>query len=276
MLLNCKGKLVLFNRPAVMGIINITPDSFYKGYLGSSMNAILNETEGMINAGADIIDIGGQSTRPCSTGISPEEEMSRVIPVIRQIHNKFPGALISIDTYYSVVASAAVEAGAMMVNDISAGLIDSEMLSTVAGLRVPYICMHMNGTPATMQLNTHYDDIITEMLDFFNQRIKECIEKGIIDIIIDPGFGFGKSVSDNFYLLKNLPLFKICGKPILAGISRKSTVYKTLNIQVEDALNGSTVLHTLALLNGASIIRVHDVKEAWEVVELIEKYKATS
>ena len=276
MLLNCKGKLVLFNRPVVMGIINITPDSFYKGYLSSSMNAILKEVEGMIKAGAGIIDIGGQSTRPGSTGISAEEEMSRVLPVIQQIHNKFPEALISIDTYYSVVASNAVESGASMVNDISAGLLDNEMLSTVARLKVPYICMHMKGIPATMQLNTHYDDIITEMFDFFNHRITECIKKGITDIIIDPGFGFGKSVADNFYLLKQLPLFRICSKPILIGISRKGTVYKTLNIKVEDALNGSTVLHTIALLNGASIIRVHDVKEAREVVELMGIYKATS
>lgn len=277
MLLNCKGKLVLFNKPAVMGILNITPDSFYKGFLGNSMDSIITEVDRMVSAGADIIDIGGQSTRPGSTAIPVDEEMRRVIPVVQQIQKRFPDVILSIDTYYSEVAAAAVEAGAVMVNDISAGLIDHLMIPVVAKLQVPYVCMHMKGTPADMQHHTHYDNLITEMIDFFNDRILVCTAAGIKDIIIDPGFGFGKSVSDNFYLLKQLSLFRICGKPILAGISRKSTIYKTLSIQVEDALNGSTAMHTIAFLNGADIIRVHDVKEAREVVELLEVYKkATS
>ena len=259
-----------------MGIINITPDSFYKGFAGNNTESILNEVEKMVTGGVDIIDIGGQSTKPGSNSITAAEELQRIIPVIEKVHKEYPELLISVDTFYAEVAAAAVAAGAAIVNDVSAGLIDAGMLATVARLKVPYICMHMKGRPDTMQQNMHYDNIITELLDFFNERIAVCTQNGINDIIIDPGFGFGKSIAANIYLLKHLSLFRICGKPLLTGLSRKSTVYKTLHIDVEDALNGTTVLNTIALLNGADIIRVHDVKEAREVAELTEVYRSTT
>ena len=274
--LNCKGKLVSLQKPLVMGIINATPDSFYKGHLAKEENNIFAIAEDMIAAAADILDIGGQSTRPGSIRINAEEEMQRVLPVITAIHQRFPAVLISIDTYHSKVAAAAVAAGACIVNDISAGNMDDAMIPLVASLQVPYICMHMKGTPDTMQQQPHYDDVIKEVLDFFIYKTDECRRAGIKDIIIDPGFGFGKTISHNFQLLKNLTVFKMLDKPILAGISRKSTIYKTLGIDVSEALNGTSVLNTLALLNGAAILRVHDVKEAKEVVMLIEAYKKTA
>ena len=274
--LNCKGKLVSLQKPLVMGIINATPDSFYKDHLAKEENNIFAIAEDMIAAAADILDIGGQSTRPGSIRINAEEEMQRVLPVITAIHQRFPAVLISIDTYHSKVAAAAVAAGACIVNDISAGNMDDAMIPLVASLQVPYICMHMKGTPDTMQQQPHYDDVVKEVLDFFIYKTNECKRAGIKDIIIDPGFGFGKTISHNFQLLKNLAVFKMLEKPILAGISRKSTIYKTLGIDVSEALNGTSVLNTLALLNGAAILRVHDVKEAKEVVTLIEAYKKTA
>ncbi|MEO8764544.1 MAG: dihydropteroate synthase [Ginsengibacter sp.] len=270
--LNCKGRLVLIKKPMVMGILNITGDSFYAGSRVQTMDTILSKTRQMITEGADIIDIGGQSSRPGSDRISEEDEMRRVLPVIELLAREFGNALLSIDTYYAGVAKNAVEAGASFVNDISAGEMDKNMLKTVATLQVPYICMHMKGVPETMHLDTVYEEITIEILDFFIRKINQCSRAGIKDIIIDPGFGFGKTIAQNFTLLKNLAILAMPGKPVMAGLSRKSTIYKTLNIGVEDALNGTTVLHTLALQNGANIVRVHDVKEAVEVVTLFETY----
>ncbi len=268
--INCKGKIWVVDKPMVMGIINATPDSFYKGNIDEDM---LQLATTMIEEGAGILDIGGQSTRPGSIRISAAEETRRVLPVISAIHQAFPETIISIDTYSSEVAKAAVEAGATMVNDISGGNMDDRMLQTVAALQVPYVCMHMQGTPETMQQEPEYNNVVTEVLDFCISKIAQCRKAGIKDIIIDPGFGFGKTIAHNFSLLKQLQAFAILDVPVLAGLSRKSTVYKTLGITAEQALNGTTVLNTMALLNGASILRVHNVKAATEAVALFMAYK---
>ena len=275
--INCKGKLLSFDIPRVMGIINATPDSFYNHQGGMNDESLHSLVKKMIDDGADILDVGGQSTRPESERISAEAEMERVIPIIEKICQWFPEALISIDTYQSQVAESAVNAGASIVNDISGGLMDEDMLSTVARLHAPYICMHMQGTPATMQQDPVYDDVVRAVVDFFIERIDACKNAGINDIILDPGFGFGKTITHNFQLLANLHVFsQVTGKPVLAGLSRKSTIYKTLGSTADEALNGSTVLNTLALENGASLLRVHDVKEAGETVLLYLAYKKAS
>ncbi len=271
--LNCRGNLLNLNSPVVMGIINATPDSFYEGHLPLSQDSILEMAASMLAAGAQILDIGGQSSRPGSERISSSEEKSRVLPLIHVIHSHFPDAIISVDTYYAEVAAAAVEAGAGIVNDISAGNMDPRMLATVAGLRVPYICMHMKGTPETMQQHAEYEDVAKEVLDFFISKLNECHKAGINDVILDPGFGFGKTAAHNFSLLQQLNIFSMLGCPVLAGLSRKSTIYKTLGTTAAGALNGTTVLNTIALLHGASLLRVHDVKEAMEAVTLVEAYK---
>ncbi len=271
--LNCKGKILTTEKPLVMGIINVTPDSFYKGHLNEGTEAILALAQKMISEGADILDIGGQSSRPGSERISAMEELERVIPVIKLIRQQHKDIVLSIDTYYSLVAENAVKEGVAIVNDISAGEMDKQMIATVASLQVPYICTHMKGTPDNMQENISYSDVVKEVLDFFIKKTDECKRAGISDIIIDPGFGFGKTAGHNFQLLKELSVFKMLDKPILAGLSRKSTIYKTLNITAEEALNGTTVLNTLALNNGAGILRVHDVKEAREAVTLFNAYK---
>lgn len=270
--LNCKGKLLTIEQPLVMGIINATPDSFYKGDLPAGLEQIVVQVGKMTSEGASIIDIGGQSTRPGSERISASEEIQRVIPVIDSILTTYPQTIISIDTYHSEVALAAIKAGASIVNDISAGSLDPEMIHCVSSLKVPYICMHMKGSPEHMQNNPTYDDLIKEVLDFFIDKIEQCKKAGIKDIIIDPGFGFGKTIQQNFILLKQLSVFKMLDKPILAGLSRKSMVYKTLDVDVTAALNGSTVLHTIALQQGASILRVHDVKEAMQAVTLFTAF----
>ena len=272
--LNCKGKLITTDVPPVMGIINATPDSFYRGDLNNGMDGILMLAKKMINEGATILDIGGQSTKPGSIEISSEKEMDRVIPVIKMIHEHFPQTILSVDTYQSAVAIKAIEAGACIVNDVSGGEADKKMIDTVAALRVPYICMHMKGTAANMQSFATYEDVLKEVLDYFIFKIHQCRAAGIKDIIIDPGFGFAKNAEHNFNLLKNLHVFKMLDCPILAGLSRKSTIYKILNITAAEALNGTTVLNTLALNNGANILRVHDVKEAVETVTLMESYKS--
>ena len=274
--LNCKGKILSIETPIILGIINITPDSFYVGSRQQALGDILLQAKKMLNEGAAILDIGGQSTRPGSEQIGAEAETKRVVPAITAILQQFPEAIISIDTYHAAVAKAAVEAGAAMVNDISGGMMDAEMLATVAALKVPYVCMHMKGTPATMQHSPAYNDVTKEVLDFFIERIDACRRAGINDIIIDPGFGFGKTIEHNFTLLKNLSVFKILGKPILLGISRKSTIYKTLGVTANEALNGTTVLNTVGLMNGANILRVHDVKEAVEAVKLVEHFLRNS
>jgi len=266
--LNCKGRLLVVEKPLVMGIINVTPDSFYVGSRSTAIDTILPLAEKMLADGADIIDIGGQSTRPGSNMIPADEEIKRVIPAIASIARRFPLAFISIDTFYSTVAKAGVDAGASMVNDISAGGIDGDMIKTVASLKVPYILMHMKGTPQTMPQEAIYENVVREVLDFFITKTHELKQAGIQDVIIDPGFGFAKTIDQNFALLKDLPVFKILDKPILAGLSRKSTIFKTLGTTADHALNGTTVLNTIALQNGASILRVHDVKEAKEAVTL--------
>ncbi len=260
------------DRPLIMGIINATPDSFYKGHYPPGLDGIVSLAGKMIAEGAGILDIGGQSTRPGSVRIAANEETERVLPVIEAIYSKYPEAIISIDTYHARVAELAVRAGATIVNDISGGTMDNDMLTTVAALKVPYVCMHMKGTPNSMQKEAVYEDVVKEVLDYFIFKVAECKAAGIHDIIIDPGFGFGKTIVHNFQLLKHLSIFKMLDKPILAGISRKSTIYKTLGITAEEALNGTTVLNTIALLNGASILRVHDVKEAKEAADLLIAY----
>ena len=270
--LNCNGRLIVVDKPLVMGIINITPDSFYEGSRVNSVDAILRKAELMIIEDADILDIGGQSTRPGSEKIKPEEELRRVVPAIEAILKAFPGTLISIDTFHASVAREAGNAGALIVNDISAGNFDPEMMGTVAAMNIPYICMHMKGEPDRMQNNPHYENVTAEVLDFLADKVTACVQAGIKDIIIDPGFGFGKNIRHNFTLLRELSAFRILDKPIMVGLSRKSTIYKTLGISADEALNGTTVLHTIALMNGANILRVHDVKEAKEAVVLYKSY----
>ncbi len=272
-IINCKGKLITTERPIVMGIINATPDSFYKGDLENGMEGVLQLATEMLQSGATILDIGGQSTKPGSSEISVETEIERVVPVIAMLHEKFPEAIISVDTFSSEVAKAGVDAGASMVNDVSGGEMDSEMIPVVAALKVPYICMHMKGTPQNMQDFANYEDVAKEILNYFVAKLYQCRNAGIIDVIIDPGFGFAKNAAHNFYLLKHLSLFQILNCPILAGLSRKSTIYKTLGIKPAEALNGTTVLNTLALNNGTDILRVHDVKEAMEAILLFEQYE---
>ena len=270
--LNCKGRLLVIDSPIVMGIINTTPDSFYSGSRKSTVDEALQTAEQMMKDGATILDIGGQSTRPGSEQMGTDEELKRVIPVIEAINKNFPQSFISIDTYHSSVAKYSVEAGASIVNDISGGLMDKNMLATVASLHVPFVCMHMKGTPENMQQNPVYENITREVLDFFIHQTEKCKIAGIHDVILDPGFGFGKTIEHNFTLLKELNIFKMLQKPLLLGISRKSTIYKTLNISAEESLNGTTVLNTIGLLNGANILRVHDIKEAIETIKLVNTY----
>ena len=271
MTINCKGRLLDLNSPKVMGILNVTPDSFYDGGKYKDELEILNQVETMLNDGATIIDVGGYSSRPGAKEIKINEEIGRVVPVVELILNKFPETLISIDTFRSKVAQKSIVAGASIVNDISAGHLDSDMLSTVGKLGVPYIMMHMRGNPKTMQNQTQYEDLVKEINSYFAERISKAHEHKIIDIIIDPGFGFAKTLEQNFELLNKFELLQIVGKPILAGVSRKSMIYKTLDTSSEKALNGTTALNMLALQKGAKILRVHDVKEAMECVTLFNK-----
>lgn len=270
--LNCKGRLLVIEKPVVMGILNLTPDSFYSGSRVQEMEQVLQRAGQMIHEGAVILDIGGQSTRPGSNRISAEEELQRVLPAIKSIKEKYPSTFLSIDTYHSTVAKEAVDAGADMVNDISAGEMDKQMLSTVAALNVPYIAMHMKGTPETMQQNANYEDVTKEVVDYFIHKVDACKNAGIKDIIIDPGFGFAKTIEHNFQLLKKLEVLNIFNLPVLAGISRKATIYKTLQLSPEESLNGTTVLNTIAISKGASVLRVHDVKEAMQVINLYDAF----
>lgn len=270
--LNCKGRLLVVEKPVVMGIINLTPDSFYPGSRQHDTDAALAVSEQMLKEGATILDLGGQSTRPGSERISESDELKRVVNPLEAISRRFPEAYISIDTYSARVAREAVAAGASIINDISAGTLDETMIPTTAALKVPYVLMHMKGTPQTMQEDIQYNDIAKEVLDFFIAKLDALKTAGIHDIILDPGFGFGKTVRNNFELLRKLPVFSMLPHPLLLGISRKSTVYKTLGITAEESLNGTTVLHTIGLMNGAGILRVHDVKEAVEVIRLWEEF----
>ncbi|MDX1277841.1 dihydropteroate synthase [Oceanihabitans sediminis] len=271
MTINCKGKLIDLSTPKVMGILNLTPDSFYDGGKYKNESEILSQVYIMLKNGATFIDIGAYSSRPNAVHISEEEELNRLLPIIALILKEFPEIIISIDTFRSEVAKQTIETGAAMINDISAGVLDKKMLQTVANLQVPYILMHMKGTPQTMQQQTDYKNMMKEIIFYFSERVSEAKKLGIKDIIIDPGFGFAKTTAQNFDLLKQLELFKILELPLLAGISRKSMIYKTLNTTPQEALNGTTVLNTIALQKGASILRVHDVKEATEAIKLIEQ-----
>jgi dihydropteroate synthase len=275
-MINCKGKLIDLSTPKVMGILNVTPDSFFDGGKYTAMDAILFQAEKMLSEGADFIDIGGMSSKPGASIISAEDEIQRVLPALEAILKRFPETIISIDTVHAKTAQETIAAGAAIINDISAGEMDKNMISTVAKLQVPYILMHMKGTPETMQQQPSYENVSKEVIRFLLQKINHCRESGIKDLIIDPGFGFGKTTEHNFQLLKNLKSFEILGVPILCGLSRKSMINKILGISAKDSLNGTTALNTLALLNGANILRVHDVKEAKEAIQLVEYYHSIS
>ena len=268
--INCKGKLIDFSIPRVMGILNITPDSFYDGGNLKNDSEILNLAEKMLADGATFIDIGGYSSRPGATDISVNEELKRVLPVLTLLLKNFPEVLLSIDTFRAEVAKKAIEAGAAIINDISAGILDDQMLKTIADYQVPYIMMHMKGSPQTMKEFADYKDVVREVLLYFSERIATARSCGINDLIIDPGFGFAKTISHNFELLRNTEKLQIADLPILIGVSRKSMIYKTLDTSAAEALNGTTVLNTIALQKGASILRVHDVKEAVETVKLLD------
>ena len=274
MTINVKGKLIDLSHPIIMGILNITPDSFYDGGFYNSEKKIIAQVKKMINDGASIIDIGGYSSRPGAEDISVETELSRVLTVIKAIKHKFPETLISIDTFRSEVAKKAVKAGADIINDISGGSLDKKMFNTVSELNVPYIIMHMKGNPRNMIKKTKYEDVLKEIIRYFSKKIHLATKAGIKDIIIDPGFGFAKNVEQNFNILNNLDYLKYLDKPILIGVSRKSMIYKTLEVTPKDALNGSTVLHTISLLKGAKIIRTHDVKEANGAIKLVSQLNA--
>ena len=271
--ISCNGKLIDLTTPKIMGILNLTPDSFYDGGLYNNTDRALAQTEKMLLEGATFIDVGGVSSKPGAVEISADEELARVLPVIEKIHKTFPETIISIDTYRQGVAKKAVAAGAAMVNDISGGNLDAEMLKTVGALGVPYIAMHMQGTPQNMQDNPSYNNLLVDIRSFFASKVDEAHKAGIYDIIIDPGFGFGKTIEHNYSLLKNLSSIQMDGIPMLIGVSRKSMIHKLLQIEVADALNGTSVLNTVALQQGAQILRVHDVKEAHQAVQLIEKLK---
>ncbi|SEB71506.1 dihydropteroate synthase [Tenacibaculum sp. MAR_2009_124] len=269
MTINCNGTLVDLSSPKVMGILNLTPDSFYDGGKYKKEKEILIQVEKMLYEGATFIDVGGYSSRPGAKHISEEEELSRVVPIVSLLVKEFPEILISIDSFRSRVAGEAVHAGGAIINDISGGKVDEEMFAKVAELQVPYILMHMKGTPQNMQSNPNYNDIVKELILFFSEQIFKLRELKVNDIIIDVGFGFGKTIPHNFELLKKLELFSSLEVPVLTGISRKSMLYKTLKITPSEALNATTVANTIALLNGTNILRVHDVKQAVEAIQIV-------
>jgi dihydropteroate synthase len=275
--LNCKGRLLDLSRPIVMGILNVTPDSFFKGSRVTSEKALLKQTECMLTEGAKILDIGGMSSRPGAHIIDEKEELSRVLPAIEAVLKEFPEAIISIDTIRASVAQASVQAGARLINDITAGHFDAKMFETIAAMQnVPYILMHMKGdSPTTMQKEAHYEDIALEILDFFIERLGILRGLGVKDVILDAGFGFGKTIDHNFTLLQKMHVFKILEIPILAGLSRKGMIWKTLKITADEALNGTSVLNMIALQQGAKILRVHDVKAAVETIQLFQKLQET-
>ena len=273
MTINCKGNLIDLSSPKVMGILNITPDSFYDGGKYKDESAILHQVEKMLTEGATFIDVGAYSSRPGAAHISEKEELQRIVPVVDLLIKNFPEIIISVDTFRSNVADATIKSGAAIVNDISGGNMDANMFKTVANLQVPYILMHMLGTPQNMQKNPIYDDVVKDIISFFAKQVFELHQLQLNDVIIDVGFGFGKTINHNYQILKDLALFKSLDAPILAGVSRKSMLYKTLAISAQEALNATTSANTIALLNGANILRVHDVKEAVEAVKIVEQVK---
>jgi len=269
--INCHGRLLDMNTPLVMGVINVNEDSFYAESRAFSTELVIEKATQMLDEGASILDLGAMSSRPGATIIDVETEIQRLIPVIQALVHKFPEVIISIDTMHSSVAKVCVESGAAMINDISAGNYDAQMMETVADLAVPYIMMHMQGLPSDMQLNPSYDQVVLDILKYFVKKVHLAKSLGIKDIIIDPGFGFGKSLDHNYELMRSLEQFLMFDCPVLVGISRKSMIYKLLNIEASEALNGSTSLHMFALQKGAKILRVHDVKEAIECVKIYGK-----
>jgi len=270
MTINCNGQLIDLTTPKVMGILNVTPNSFYDGGKFNDDKKILSHVEKMLTDGATFIDVGGYSSKPHAEVVSEEEELSRVLPIIQKIAKEFPSAIISIDTFRSEVAQQSIENGAAIINDISAGSLDENMMQTVAKLQVPYIMMHLKGNPKTMQSLANYDNIVKEMLFYFSEKVALARSFGINDLLIDPGFGFAKTIEQNFEVLNKLELFQMLELPVLVGVSRKSMVYKSLETTSEFALNGTTSLNTIALMKGAKILRVHDVKEAVETAKLFQ------
>ena len=271
MTINCNGQLIDLNSPKVMGILNITPNSFFDGGKYKNETELLNQTEKMLDEGATFIDIGAYSSKPNAELVKESEELRRIVPVVEKILKHFPDTLLSIDTFRSEVANRCIQNGAAINNDISSGSVGPKMFEIVAEHNVPYSMMHMIGTPQTMQSFTNYEDIVKEMLFYFSEKIALARSFGIHDLIVDPGFGFAKTLEQNFEITQKLELFKMLDLPLLAGFSRKSMIYKTLNTSPEQALNGTTVLNTIALSKGAKILRVHDVKEAVETVALMER-----
>jgi len=272
-MINCNGNLIDLSTPKVMGILNVTPNSFYDGGKHKEINSIIHQVDKMLSEGADFIDIGAYSSKPSAEFVSEEEEIKRLVPIVKSLVDTFPNIILSVDTFRANVAKASVENGVAMVNDIAAGLLDDKMLETVAELKVPYIMMHMRGNPQTMQSLTQYDDIVKEMIFYFSERIQKARSFGISDIIIDPGFGFAKTLEQNYEVLHKMELFEMLELPILVGVSRKSMIYKVLENSPQEALNGTSVLNTIALQKGAKILRVHDVKEAVECIKLVSKLK---
>jgi dihydropteroate synthase len=271
MTINCKGQLIDLTTPKVMGILNVTPNSFYDGGMYKNNSEMLTKVAKMLDEGASFIDVGAYSSKPSAEYVTEEEELQRIIPIINLILEYYPDALLSVDTFRSEVAKVCIENGAAMINDISAGNLDDNMMETIAKYNVPYIMMHMRGTPETMQKMTSYDDIVKEILFYFSEKVARARSLGINDLIVDPGFGFAKTLEQNYEVLQKVELFEILDLPLLAGFSRKSMIYKTLNSTADLALNGTTVLNTIALTKGAKILRVHDVKEAMECVTLFNK-----
>jgi dihydropteroate synthase len=271
MTINCKGNLIDLSTPKVMGVLNITPDSFFDGGKYKNEEAILRQVEKMLKEGATFIDVGAYSSRPGADHVSEEKELSRIMPVMGLLLKEFPQIIISVDTFRSRIAKEAIQHGAAIINDISGGNMDANMFNTVSELQVPYILMHMLGTPQNMQQNPVYKDVTKEIISFFAAQIFKLHQLKVNDVLIDVGFGFGKTIAHNFEILKNLELFKSLDAPILAGVSRKSMLYKTLDISAQEALNATTSANTIALLNGANILRVHDVKEAIEAIKIVEQ-----
>jgi dihydropteroate synthase len=271
--INCKGKLIDLLTPKVMGILNLTPDSFYDGGKLGSEKEIIYQAEKMLKEGATFLDLGGYSSRPGANFVSEADELNRVLPAVKTLIKEFPNVNLSIDTFRSKIAKTCIENGACMINDISAGLLDPQMLEVIANYQVPLVMMHMRGTPETMMLNTNYENLTNDILYFFSERIAKARALGINDIIVDPGFGFSKKLDQNFELFDDLELFSFLNTPILIGISRKSMIQKTLNISATESLNGTTALHAIALQKGVSILRVHDVKEAFETINLLQNLK---
>ena len=271
MFINCKGELIDLSIPKVMGILNVTPNSFFDGGKYKNENEIISQVDKMLSEGATFIDIGAYSSKPSAEFVTEQEEIDRIVPAIELILKHFPEALLSIDTFRASVAKASIESGAAIINDIAAGELDDKMFDVIAKYNVPYIMMHMRGNPQTMQSLTQYEDIVKEMLFYFSEKVRKARSVGINDLILDPGFGFAKTTDQNYEVLQKMELFNVLELPVLAGVSRKSMIYKTLGNTAQEALNGTTVLNTIALTKGAKILRVHDVKEAVECVTLMNK-----